>query len=116
MILQPNLILQKRNWYHHHQQQQSSPNVFLVWKKNHLHCQNSDNRARVESCEGILSVYETPPRKQESCDISVFLKCPFVCLPGIADRNDFSSEYSLQLAALTCLDSYHGFCFTLLAY
>lgn len=47
--------------------------------------------------------------RQEYCDPSffrnteLFLECAFVFLPGIVDRREFASDYSLQLAIVICL-------------
>lgn len=52
--------------------------------------------------------------------MGLFLKRAFLSLPGAADRRDFTSDYTLHLAALIPSDSYviqHGFavcCFPLL--
>lgn len=33
----------------------------------------------------------------------LFLKCVFMFPPGIVDRSEFTSKYSLQLSIVTCL-------------
>jgi hypothetical protein len=47
--------------------------------------------------------------RQKPCDLSffkitiLFLDCAFVSLPGVADRGDFTSDYSLQPVITTYL-------------
>ena len=47
--------------------------------------------------------------RQKSCDLSffniriLFLDYVFVFLPGVVDRVDFTSDYSLQLVITMCL-------------
>lgn len=59
----------------------------------------------MESCEENLSAYEKTPGKQESCDPSFFKtqNCSwavFVLFPGIENRSEFTSDYSLLPAAV----------------
>lgn len=81
-----------------------------------------------QSCEGlsdtvqewshirrILSAYEKIPREQDkSCDLSffrnieLFLGRVFMILPSVARRNEFTSDYSLQLATVICLRTSMG--------
>ena len=57
----------------------------------------------------ILSAGGETPRTRESCDLSllkkqgIFLECDFVLLPYVAERSEFTSEYSLQPAIVICL-------------
>jgi hypothetical protein len=52
---------------------------------------------------------EKIPRKQVSCDLNffnnleLFLKCTFLALLGVADRNEFALDCSLQLAIVISL-------------
>ena len=53
----------------------------------------------------ILSAYEKTPSMRESCDFiffntELFVGCIFVLLPGVAYRNQFTSDHSLQLAVV----------------
>lgn len=52
---------------------------------------------------GILSAPEKTSRKQDPCDLffqkqELFLGCVFVLLPGVANRNEFFSDYSQRPA------------------
>ena len=57
----------------------------------------------------ILSAYEKTPSMRESCDFiffntELFVGCIFVLLPGVVDRCELNSDFSLLLAAVIQLN------------
>lgn len=57
-----------------------------------------------------MESFEKTPSKQEPCEFSffkteLFLEYSFMLLPGVVDRNEFTSDFSLLLAAVIQLDA-----------